>query len=40
MMDVMHGPEAPDLGAASDGDGDRNLRADREHEALRRGRYQ
>jgi phosphoglucomutase len=25
LMDVMHGPEAPDLGAASDGDGDRNL---------------
>jgi phosphoglucomutase len=25
LMDVMHGPDAPDLGAASDGDGDRNL---------------
>jgi phosphoglucomutase len=25
LMMVMHGPDAPDLGAASDGDGDRNL---------------
>lgn len=25
LMAVMHGPDAPDLGAASDGDGDRNL---------------
>ena len=25
LMDVMLGPDAPDLGAASDGDGDRNL---------------
>lgn len=25
LMDVMHGSDAPDLGAASDGDGDRNL---------------
>lgn len=25
LMDVMHGPAAPDFGAASDGDGDRNM---------------
>ena len=25
LMDVMHGPDAPDFGAASDGDGDRNM---------------
>ncbi|MCE0504658.1 MULTISPECIES: alpha-D-glucose phosphate-specific phosphoglucomutase [unclassified Roseivivax] len=25
LMDEMHGPEAPDFGAASDGDGDRNM---------------
>jgi phosphoglucomutase len=25
LMDLMHGPDAPDFGAASDGDGDRNM---------------
>jgi phosphoglucomutase len=25
LMDLMHGPNAPDFGAASDGDGDRNM---------------
>ncbi|MGI3184940.1 alpha-D-glucose phosphate-specific phosphoglucomutase [Nioella aestuarii] len=25
LMDVMYGPDAPDFGAASDGDGDRNM---------------
>ncbi|MHA6344840.1 alpha-D-glucose phosphate-specific phosphoglucomutase [Roseivivax sp. CAU 1761] len=25
LMDAMHGPDAPDFGAASDGDGDRNM---------------
>lgn len=25
LMDIMYGPDAPDLGAASDGDGDRNM---------------
>ncbi|MBM0202954.1 alpha-D-glucose phosphate-specific phosphoglucomutase [Micromonospora sp. STR1s_5] len=25
LFDLMHGPEAPDFGAASDGDGDRNM---------------
>jgi phosphoglucomutase len=25
LMDIMHGPGAPDFGAASDGDGDRNM---------------
>ena len=25
LMDTMHGPDAPDFGAASDGDGDRNM---------------
>ncbi|MEM8849869.1 MAG: alpha-D-glucose phosphate-specific phosphoglucomutase [Pseudomonadota bacterium] len=25
LMDEMHGPDAPDFGAASDGDGDRNM---------------
>ncbi|WP_127558917.1 alpha-D-glucose phosphate-specific phosphoglucomutase [Nioella ostreopsis] len=25
LMDIMHGPNAPDFGAASDGDGDRNM---------------
>jgi phosphoglucomutase len=25
LMDIMHGPDAPDFGAASDGDGDRNM---------------
>jgi phosphoglucomutase len=25
LMDIMHGPSAPDFGAASDGDGDRNM---------------
>lgn len=25
LMDIMHGPAAPDFGAASDGDGDRNM---------------
>lgn len=25
LMDIMHGPQAPDFGAASDGDGDRNM---------------
>jgi phosphoglucomutase len=32
LYDVMMGPDAPDLGAASDGDGDRNL-------SIGRGRY-
>ncbi|MBU2993839.1 alpha-D-glucose phosphate-specific phosphoglucomutase [Octadecabacter sp. 1_MG-2023] len=25
LMNIMHGPDAPDFGAASDGDGDRNM---------------